>query len=706
MRLGIKGKFLLPTVSLVIVGMLISIIVSYSGSSRSLQNAVYGQMNQIADSTVALISSWIERNKLDIENWAELDVFQNSLPDNFMGKTARKSASLQLAKWQEQYKIYESLVLVDAKGDVIVASDENLIGKVNITDREYFKISMEGKPAISNVILSKGSNHPVFVISAPVFDIKTKTVGGVIFAVVDMGAFSAQFIDSIKVGETGYVYLTDKNGVVIAHPDKSQILKTNMSQFDFGKEILDKKNGVLHYEYQEIEKYASFKEEKNLNWIIAVTAPKKEIFASAETLRNLMLSIGFVIALFLGAGLWFMLNAIIIKPVKQVGKFANELQKGNLSVKLETGYDEIGKMGEALNAVVDELNRKSDAADGIANGDLMQQIHIASEEDRLGSSLLNMVNSLNRIVSDLHLASDQVAAGSSQVSDSSQSLSQGATEQAASLEEITSSMTEIGAQTKTNAENATQANQLSDSARGASDKGVKQMEDMMEAMQSINAASNEVAKIIKTIDDIAFQTNLLALNAAVEAARAGKHGKGFAVVAQEVRSLAARSAKAAQETSELIENSIKKVDTGNEIARKTSAALAEINQSIARVADLVGEIAASSSEQAQGISQVNIGLAQIDSVTQQNTANAEETSSAAMELNSQAAHVRKILSIFKVREESSEISPDRHGPDHHPAKVPLLSHPSRYPAHEKPGRYGFKPSNPKSGLDDAEFGKY
>jgi methyl-accepting chemotaxis protein len=398
-----------------------------------------------------------------------------------------------------------------------------------------------------------------------------------------------------------------------------------------------------------------------------------------------MVSIGFLITFFLGSGLWYMLNAIVIKPVTQVGRFAHELQKGNLNARLITGHDEIGKMSEALNMVVEELNRKADAADGIANGDLLQKINIASEEDRLGRSLMNMVNSLNQIVGDLYLASDQVASGSSQVSDSSQSLSQGATEQASSLEEISSSMNEIGAQTRTNAENATQANQLSVSARGASDKGVKQMEDMMAAMQSINTSSNEVAKIIKTIDSIAFQTNLLALNAAVEAARAGKHGKGFAVVAQEVRSLAARSAKAAQETGALIENSIKRVDAGAEIAKKTSDALTEINQGITRVADLVGEIAASSNEQAQGIAQINIGLSQIDSVTQQNTANAEETSSAAMELNSQATHVRKILSGFKIDKGKSGNQPDQRNAEYQNAPVKLLSNQPQYPVNGIPG---------------------
>jgi methyl-accepting chemotaxis protein len=224
----------------------------------------------------------------------------------------------------------------------------------------------------------------------------------------------------------------------------------------------------------------------------------------------------------------------------------------------------------------------------------------------------------------------------------------GATEQAASLEEISSSLNEMASQTRINAENAHQANELSAQVKKAAEKGNLQMQDMVSAINAISDSGQSISKIIKVIDEIAFQTNLLALNAAVEAARAGKHGKGFAVVAEEVRNLAARSAKAAKETAELIEGAVHKTASGKEIASQTAKRLEEIVSGILQVTNLVEDIASASSFQAEGISQINQSLGQIDQVTQQNTANAEESAAAAEELSSQAEELSSLLVQFKL----------------------------------------------------------
>jgi methyl-accepting chemotaxis protein len=250
---------------------------------------------------------------------------------------------------------------------------------------------------------------------------------------------------------------------------------------------------------------------------------------------------------------------------------------------------------------------------------------------------------LTRIIQSLTEGSEQVASASGQVSAASQSLAEGATEQAAGLEETSSSLEEMSSMTKQNADNSQQANTLATEAKKAANDGSEAMERMAGAIEDIKKSSDETAKIIKVIDEIAFQTNLLALNAAVEAARAGEAGKGFAVVAEEVRNLAMRSAEAAKNTSNLIEQSVNNSRNGVQICGEVKKALDEIVGSIGKTTDLVGEIAAASNEQAQGVDQINTAVSQMDKVTQQNAANAEESASASEELSGQAESMNQIV---------------------------------------------------------------
>jgi len=303
------------------------------------------------------------------------------------------------------------------------------------------------------------------------------------------------------------------------------------------------------------------------------------------------------------------------------------------------------------NIIGKPIRNVAEAADKIADGDLDVYIDIDTDEEigQLANSFNRMSNNLNELLLNINIAAEQVAAGSLQVSDSSIALSKGATEQASTIEELTSTLEEIASQTKLNADNSNGANCLAEEAKENAVQGNVQMKDMLKAMEKINTSSNNISKIIKVIDDIAFQTNILALNAAVEAARAGRYGKGFAVVAEEVRNLAVRCASAAKETTEMIEDSIKNVNAGTVIAKETYEALNNIVDGISNVAKLIGEVAVASNEQATGIDQVNRGIMMVSEVVQSNSTTAEESAAASEELSNQAELLKQQVAKFKLR---------------------------------------------------------
>ncbi len=376
---------------------------------------------------------------------------------------------------------------------------------------------------------------------------------------------------------------------------------------------------------------------------------RKEAVTNAARSKTVSIS-AIVIGVFMALGFGFITSSRLAKPLKDAVVVLDDLSRGHLDNRLNIdSSDEVGQMATAMNNFADNLKNEVIAAmEKLAQGDLTFKITPHDQQDLLRTTVKQVGEDLTNMIQQIQKVSDQIANGASQVSDSSQSLSDGATQQASSIQQISASVSEMSSQTRQNADSASTASGLSESAHKAADDGMQQMGEMTLAMDDINESGRNIAKIIKVIDEIAFQTNLLALNAAVEAARAGQHGKGFAVVAEEVRNLAARSAKAASETSDLIENSVSKAHHGQQVAQKTSSALTEIVNRIQKVTDLVGEIATASQEQATGIDQINRGLAQIDQVTQQNTASAEESAAASDELTNQANTLRQLLSRFKI----------------------------------------------------------
>ena len=359
----------------------------------------------------------------------------------------------------------------------------------------------------------------------------------------------------------------------------------------------------------------------------------------------------------------FVFNIFAVsRPLKKIGVFAKKIRTGELGISVASdaaisvhSHDEIGVLARELEASYIQLQgyvgEIKERMHGLADGDLVTESVYDFQGDfvLIKDSINEIVQNFNQILNEVNSASTEVSTGAKQVADGAQSLAQGSTEQAATIEELSASISDISEKTKTNAQMAGRAASLADTIRDNAEKGSSQMDGMIGAVKEINQSSQDISKVIKVIDDIAFQTNILALNAAVEAARAGQHGKGFAVVAEEVRNLASKSAEAAKDTAGLIENSMEKAELGSRIAGETAGSLSEIVSGINESAALFTDIAKSSEEQSSGIGHINVGISHVEQVVQQNSATAEESAAASEEMHGQAEMLQQLIKRFRLR---------------------------------------------------------
>jgi len=367
---------------------------------------------------------------------------------------------------------------------------------------------------------------------------------------------------------------------------------------------------------------------------------------------RLALVAAFVLTACILGPIFFLFRNSIVRPLASVVAMARDLRNGRVAARVEVGRrrDEFRDMADALNGFADSLEHEVvDYLQKLAAGDLSGTITPAGTDDRLRQALIKVGQDLDELLRTLQTTGLNLGENTEKTREISQSLSRQAAEQAASLEEIGASLGQVADQVQTNAGSAERANRLSDRVQEKVEAGNAKMENLVAAMEKISASGQDVSRIIKVIDEIAFQTNLLALNAAVEAARAGQHGKGFAVVAEEVRNLAARSARAAKETAELIENSVALTTRGRELAGDTASGLAEVVAGVTEVSDILEEIARASGEQSTAIAQINDGLAQIDHLTQRGVCEAEASSEAVQKLSDMAADLKNLLQRFRLR---------------------------------------------------------
>lgn len=535
----------------------------------------------------------------------------------------------------------------------------------DISDREYFIEAMKGNTYVSSPVIRRTDNSIIIMAGAK---IRVSGFDGVIYGGIDM-SYLNEIVADIDFGKNSTGYIIDKTGTIIAHSDSTHVseftnyinlAKSNKKYKSFADMTSKAITGEFGYEVYEIdgEKYvfAHNKIDNTDGWVLVISQPYMNIvkdfynfFAFCVILTLLVIICSIIGAIYIGRK--------ISKPIVYITRRLNSLSLGDLNSEVPriNSHDECQILAEALNLTITNLKSYifdiDNVLKNIADGNLLVTSNVSYQGNfkQIKTSLEAILESLNTTFSKIGKAATQISEASAQVASGAAVLSENATSEAATIEELSASIDEILENTNENAENAKNAADLTNQAKNQVDIGSDRMNAMMIAVENIEKSSNEIAKIIKVIDDIAFQTNILALNAAVEAARAGAAGKGFAVVADEVRNLAIRSSEAAKTTNDLIVASISDIREGATHSKETSEAINSIAEMVEKINTLMGNIAQSSAEQASAISQISAGMDNITISVQTTSATAEESAATSEELSSQAVATQNMISKFKTK---------------------------------------------------------
>ena len=691
--MSIRLKILLSIVLAVVITVLFVVMVSLS-DTRTLTSASDDKFVMDANTTIQAymkdLESSIERAALMVANNPDI---APSLAEFLKTGNRQKliDATMEIAKYSDA----DFYTITDMNGKVMMRSHQpEKFGDSN-ADLDHVKAAMAGKKLTA---YESSKNNPIALRCGIPIMYEGKQIG------VTSGGYNLgvdKFVDKMKIysGAEVTMFLGDTRVATTVFNDKGERNVGTKANENVAKQVLA---GNDYTGYAEVAGkkmrtyYAPIRHADGE--VFGMTFVGIDVSNTEKQVRKTITSMVIIVLIFCAVAVFIGLYIAngIAKPLNRVVNMFNEFKMGHISGRLKINRkDEIGTMAQAMDEFAENLQKEVIGTfKQISNGDLSASIVSRGPLDEINPVIRETVESLRALIIDdggrvLQSAAEkdmshrlrgeykgefarmkdninsvmqslddalrhvsesvhQVSNASGEISQGSQSLAEGSNEQASSLEEVSSSLEEMSSMTKQNADNSNQAKLLVGEAGAAVNEADEAMKRMAAAITEIKTSSDNTAKILKTIDEIAFQTNLLALNAAVEAARAGEAGKGFAVVAEEVRNLAMRSAEASKNTAAMIEESVRNSENGVKITEDVARALDKTVDRAGKVSDLIAEIAAASNEQALGIEQVNTAVAQMNQVTQRNAANSEESASAAEELSAQASELSNMVAAFKL----------------------------------------------------------
>lgn len=594
---SLRTQFIAISVSIVVVAVAIVAVSNYVTTRHYVLESVDQQTVGVAKHSASGIADWIEAKRAATAAIKDTATLQDPVP---------------LLKTLEQAGQFDMTYIARPDKSALFSQQRKRAADYDPTKRAWYISAAEsGKPIISAPYIGASNGKLLITFADPI------GTPGKIEAVVGADILLDTVINNVLIVKPtphSFAFLVDGTGKIIAHPDQSMTLQplTRLNAALTAEKLTElaraQHSSEVRFGDRDAMLYVT--PVRGSDWMLAVALDRQEATASLAAILTSSVIEALVLVVLSAALLFVLITRSITRPLGQAVTLAQTVASGDLTSHIEV---------RATNEV----------------GHLLQ-------------ALKDMNGSLVKIVGEVRTGTETIATAATELASGNLDLSSRTEQQAGSLAETASSIDELTATVKQNADNARQANQLTIIASDVAEKGGAVVSAVVDTMHSINESSNRIVEIIGVIDGIAFQTNILALNAAVEAARAGEQGRGFAVVASEVRSLAQRSASAAKEIKTLIDNSVGKVHAGTELVGQAGATMGEIVDSVRRVTDIMSEITAASEEQTDGIDQINRAVGQMDSVTQQNASLVEEAVTAVESLQGQAASLKQIVGVFRL----------------------------------------------------------
>lgn len=672
---GIFGKIiktiLLPFVlALLVVGLITLIMVQ-----DALMDAKQNEIESLAELTGSKVETFFTRYQEMARQMAANHALQHFFEDMPAGQAIGTAENYEeinetlvnSAKNDTENVLVTWIADFDASQFAESSGYTTEVGEWDVTTRSWYNQVNQAKDVvITDPYENSSTNSLVVSVISPVWSEDGQRILGVTGVDLTLDhvqemvkGMNQEMITEMSIGDSGALLLVSGDGTVLSGPKESMIQKNITEIYDssVAAKVTQGHSGVLSFQYQNTAFKGYVYSMESVGWNLLVVISNKDYEYDFYILKSIIFVV-FMIAIAIMIVGNILVAKSIIKPITGLAETAGQIAEGHLDVKVNVAAQgETGLVAEALDKTVDRLkdymiyiDEITMVLNQIAAGDLTFRLEqdYAGEFAKIKEALLNISETLTKTVQDITTAAVKVSTSSEQISNGAQSLSQGSTDQAASVEELQATITDISTKIDNNAQNALEANQKAAVLRQSIHQCSEQMSRMVEAMQNINQTSNEIGNIIATIESIASQTSMLSLNASIEAARAGEMGRGFAVVASQVGTLAGSSMDASKTSNQLIANSLSAVEKGMELTEQTNGLLQSVVDNIEEVAGAIGSISDASSEQALAVNQVMVGVEQISGVVEENSAMAQESSAAASELAQQAEVLKELIDVFQV----------------------------------------------------------